>query len=66
MESEIEQIRVDQSAKSDALGAIQARFYAAGAEVTRTEQSIQYARELQHRQRADWSRRRFKSAISAA
>ncbi len=53
MESAIEQIRVDQSAKTDALRAIQARFYEAGAEVTRTEQSIQYARELQQRQRSD-------------
>ena len=31
-ESEIERIRVDQSAKADALGAIQERFYAAGSE----------------------------------
>ena len=52
-ESEIEQIRVDQSAKADALSAIQARFYGAGAEVTRIEQSIQHARELQQRQRSD-------------
>src|SRR5271154_4070308 len=53
VESEIEQIRVDQSSRADALGAIQARFYGAGAEVTRIEQSIQHARELQQRQRAD-------------
>jgi len=53
VEAGIEQIRVDQTARADALSAIQARFYGAGAEVTRTEQSIQYARELQHRQRAD-------------
>ncbi len=52
-ESEIERIRVDQSAKADALGSIQERFYAAGSEVSRIEQSIQYARELQARQRAD-------------
>ena len=52
-ESEIERIRVDQSAKADALGAIQERFYAAGSEVSRIEQSIQHARELQQRQRAD-------------
>jgi chromosome segregation protein len=52
-ESGIERIRVDQSAKADALGAIQARFYGAGAEVTRTEQSILHARELQQRQRSD-------------
>jgi chromosome segregation protein len=52
-ESEIEKIRVEQSAKADALGAIQERFYVAGGEVTRIEQSIQHARELQHRQRSD-------------
>jgi chromosome segregation protein len=53
VEAEIEQIRADQSAKSETLGAIQARFYEAGAEVTRIEQSIQYARELRQRQRSD-------------
>ncbi|MGD0493910.1 MAG: chromosome segregation protein SMC [Steroidobacteraceae bacterium] len=52
-ESEIERIRVDQSAKADALGAIQERFYAAGSDVSRIEQNIQHARELQQRQRAD-------------
>jgi chromosome segregation protein len=52
-ESEIESIRVDQSAKADALGAIQERFYAAGSQVSRIEQSIQHARELQLRQRSD-------------
>jgi chromosome segregation protein len=52
-ESEIEKIRVDQSAKADALGAIQGRFYAAGSDVARIEQNIQHARELQQRQRAD-------------
>jgi chromosome segregation protein len=52
-EAEIEQVRVDQSAKSDALATIQGRFYAAGADVTRIEQSIQHARELRQRQRAD-------------
>ena len=52
-EAEIEKIRVEQSAKADALSAIQGRFYAAGADVTRTEQSIQHARELQQRQRQD-------------
>jgi chromosome segregation protein len=52
-ESEIERIRVDQAAKSDALSAIQARYYEAGAQVTRIEQSIQYTRELRQRQRAD-------------
>jgi chromosome segregation protein len=53
VEAEIEQMRVDQSAKADALGLIQARYYGAGADVTRTEQSIQHARELRQRQTAD-------------
>jgi chromosome segregation protein len=52
-EAEIEQIRVDQSSKAEALGLIQARFYGAGSEVTRIEQSIQHARELRQRQAAD-------------
>ncbi|MGO8857356.1 MAG: chromosome segregation protein SMC [Steroidobacteraceae bacterium] len=52
-EAEIEQIRVDQSSKADALGTIQARFYGAGSQVTRIEQSIQHARELRQRQATD-------------
>jgi chromosome segregation protein len=52
-ESHIERIRADQSSKADALSAIQARFYEAGAEVTRIEQSIEYTRELRQRQRLD-------------
>jgi chromosome segregation protein len=52
-EADIEHIRVDQAAKADALSAIQARFFGAGAEVTRIEQSIQHLRELRQRQRAD-------------
>ena len=52
-EAQIERIRADQSSKADALSAIQARFYEAGAEVTRIEQSIEYARELRQRQNSD-------------
>jgi chromosome segregation protein len=52
-EAGIEHVRVDQSAKADALSAIQARYFGAGAEVTRIEQSIQHSRELRQRQRAD-------------
>jgi chromosome segregation protein len=52
-EAQIERIRADQSSKADALSAIQARFYAAGAEVTRIEQSIEYTRELRQRQHSD-------------
>jgi chromosome segregation protein len=53
VEAEIERIRADQTSKTDALGAIQTRFYEAGSEVTRIEQSIQFARELRQRQRSD-------------
>jgi chromosome segregation protein len=52
-EAEIERIRAEQSTQVDVLSAIQARFYEAGAEVTRIEQSIQYTREMRQRQRAD-------------
>jgi chromosome segregation protein len=53
VEADIERIRADQSSKAEALGAIQSRFYGAGAEVTRIEQSIQFSRELRQRRRAD-------------
>jgi chromosome segregation protein len=53
VEATIERIRVEQSAGIDSLNAVQARFYAAGAEVTRIEQGIQYTRELRQRQRAE-------------
>jgi chromosome segregation protein len=53
VEAQIERIRAEQAAKSDALGAIQSRFYEAGAEVTRIEQGIQFTRELRQRQRSD-------------
>ena len=52
-EAQIEHIRADQGLKADALGVIQARYYGAGAEVTRIEQGIQYARELRQRRRLD-------------
>src|SRR6202167_1518281 len=52
-EARIEKIRVEQSAKADALRAIQERFYSAGSEGTRGEQSIEHAREMQQRRRAD-------------
>src|SRR6266403_2025087 len=52
-EADIERIRADQQSAADALGAIQARFYEAGAEVTRIEQGIQFTRELRQRQRSD-------------
>jgi chromosome segregation protein len=53
VEAEIERIRADQTSKTDALGAIQTRFYEAGSEVSRIEQGIQFARELRQRRRSD-------------
>src|ERR1700685_2902207 len=52
-ESQIESVRADQTAKADQLSAIQARYYEAGAEVTRIEQGIQFTREMRQRQGAD-------------
>src|SRR3984957_3034612 len=52
-EAQIERVRADQSAKSDALKASQGRSCEAGGEVTRIEQGIEYARELRSRQRSD-------------
>ena len=52
-EALIERIRVDQAAKTEALSTIQARYYEAGGEVTRIEQSIQHTREMRQRQRQD-------------
>jgi chromosome segregation protein len=53
VEARIERVRADQSTQVDSLSAIQARFYSAGAEVTRIDQGIQYTRDLRQRQRAD-------------
>lgn len=55
-EAQIERIRADQTARTDALGAIQARYYEAGSEVSKIEQNIQYTRELRHRQKTDLDR----------
>ena len=53
VETEIERIRIDQSAKGETLGQIQGRYYEAGAQVTRIEQNITHTRELRQRQQAD-------------
>ena len=52
-EADIEQLRVEVSARADTLAATQGRCYEAGAEVTRLEQAIQHARVLEQRLRAD-------------
>jgi chromosome segregation protein len=55
-EAQVERARALQVGRSDALAAVQERYYQAGADATRTEQSLQHARELRQRQRADLER----------
>ncbi len=54
VESEIEKARSRHSECNDQLASVQERYYQAGAEASRTEQSLQHARELRQRQRADF------------
>ncbi len=53
VEASIEKARSHQSEQSDRLNEVQASYYQLGADATRLEQSIQHARELRQRQRAD-------------
>jgi chromosome segregation protein len=53
LESAIESTREDFTEKSEALNAVQGRYYQIGAEISRTEQSIQHARDLRQRQKTD-------------
>ena len=53
IESSIETSREDFTEKSEALNAVQGRFYQIGSEISRTEQQIQHTRELRQRQRQD-------------
>ena len=53
LEAKVERARQEQSERGDAFNAIQARYYKAGAEIARLEQSIEHARELRERQRED-------------
>jgi chromosome segregation protein len=55
-EAAVERARVRHAECSDALSVVQGRYYQAGADATRTEQALQHARELRHRQRADLER----------
>jgi chromosome segregation protein len=52
-EAAIEKGRAHHARETEALAAVQARTYQVGAEAARCEQSIQHARELRARQRAD-------------
>ena len=53
IESAIETSREDFTEKSEALNAVQGRYYQIGAEISRAEQSIQHGRELRQRQKVD-------------
>ncbi len=56
IEADIERGRVAQTERTDAFNAVQARFYRAGSEIARLEQSIEYAQELRERQQKDLER----------
>jgi chromosome segregation protein len=55
-EAAVERARAGHAGCSDALSAVQGRYYQAGADATRTEQALQHARELRQRQRSDLER----------
>ncbi len=55
-EATVERARARHADCSDALTAVQGRYYQAGADATRTEQALQHARELRQRQRDDLER----------
>lgn len=53
LEARMEKSRSEQAERSDAFSAVQARFYKAGSEIARLEQSIEHAHELRERQQED-------------
>jgi chromosome segregation protein len=55
-EAAVEKARAAHADCSDALNAVQGRYYQAGADATRTEQSLLHMRELRQRQRGDLER----------
>jgi len=52
-EAALERQRLFHAEQSERLAAVQGRYYEIGAQISRTEQSIQHARELRERQCAD-------------
>ncbi len=55
-ESALEKARSMHAERSDELAAVQGRYYQAGADATRTEQTLLHMRELRQRQRDDLER----------
>jgi chromosome segregation protein len=64
-EAAVERARASHMECSDALAAVQGRYYQAGADVSRTEQALQHARELRQRQRGDLERVKTEHAESS-
>ena len=54
-EAALEKQRAAQAEHSERMSAVQARYYEAGADISRLEQSIEHTRELRERQRDDLS-----------
>jgi len=63
-EAAVERARARHAESSEALAAVQGRYYQAGADATRTEQALQHARELRQRQRGDLERVKAEHAES--
>jgi chromosome segregation protein len=53
-EAALEKLHEEQGQASEAFNEVQGELYAVGSEIARLEQSIQHARELQERQRAEF------------
>ncbi|MGK2927475.1 MAG: chromosome segregation protein SMC [Lysobacterales bacterium] len=53
-EAALEKLHQDQGQAGEAFNEVQGELYAVGSEIARLEQSIQHARELQERQRAEF------------
>jgi len=61
-EAALEKQRAFHSEQSERVSAVQGRYYEVGAEITRTEQTIQHSRELRDRQRNDLTQARGTAA----
>jgi chromosome segregation protein len=53
LESQIEELRVQQTERNDEFNTVQGRYYKVGSEIARLEQSIEHAHELHERQSKD-------------
>ncbi|MFZ9709206.1 MAG: chromosome segregation protein SMC [Steroidobacteraceae bacterium] len=66
IEAAIETQRAFHTEQTDALSAVQSRFYSIGADISRAEQQIQFARENRERQRTDLAQSRSALEVLAA